>query len=143
MIYTYAYPRPSVTVDIIIISENKDYILLIERGNEPFKNQWALPGGFVDMDEDIEISAYRELKEETSISDIELDQFRAYGKPGRDPRGRTISIVYFGILKNDQQDIAAGDDAKNLQWFNINKLPELAFDHSQIISDFKQKSSFN
>ncbi|MCB2195165.1 MAG: NUDIX hydrolase [Bacteroidetes bacterium] len=139
MIYTYAYPRPSVTVDIIIISENKDYILLIERGNEPFKNQWALPGGFVDMDEDIEISAYRELKEETSISDIELDQFRAYGKPGRDPRGRTISIVYFGILKNDQQDIAAGDDAKNLQWFNINKLPELAFDHSQIISDFKQK----
>lgn len=139
MIYTYAYPRPSVTVDIIVIDKNEGRILLIERGNEPFKNRWALPGGFVDMDEDIHVSAYRELKEETSLSDIELDQFRAYGKPGRDPRGRTISIVYFGILKNDQQDIQAGDDAKNTQWFSLNKLPELAFDHSQIISDFIQK----
>lgn len=139
MIYTYAYPRPSVTVDIIVISKEKDQILLIERGNEPFKNQWALPGGFVDMDEDLEVAAYRELQEETSISDIKLTQFKTYGKPGRDPRGRTISIVYHGILKNVDQKIIAGDDAKNLQWFHLPNLPKMGFDHSLIIQEFIQK----
>lgn len=139
MIYTYAYPRPSVTVDILILTAKKDQILLIERKNEPFKDQWALPGGFVDIDEDIEMSAYRELREETSVSEIKLDQFRAYGKPGRDPRGRTISIVYYGIVKDTNVPVAAGDDAKNLQWFNLNKLPDLAFDHTQIIKDFIEK----
>ncbi len=139
MIYTYAYPRPSVTVDILILTAKKDQILLIERKNEPFKDQWALPGGFVDMDEDMETSAYRELREETSISEIKLDQFRAYGKPGRVPRGRTISIVYYGIMEDSNQQVIAGDDAKNLQWFNLNNLPRLAFDHTQIIQDFIQK----
>lgn len=135
MIYTYAYPRPAVTVDIIVFKEAKyeHQILLIERKNHPFKNMWALPGGFVDMDEDIETAAYRELEEETSIKNIKLTQFRAFGKPGRDPRGHTISIVHIGILQNSNQKIQAGDDAKNLQWFSINKLPELAFDHREII----------
>lgn len=141
MIYTYAYPRPAVTVDIIVTRTLKDstQILLIERKNEPFKNQWALPGGFVDIDEEIEDAAYRELTEETSISDIKLNQYRTFGKPGRDPRGRTISIIYFGILTNEKQKIEAGDDAKNLKWFSIDELPELAFDHDQIIKSFLEQ----
>ncbi len=141
MIYTYAYPRPAVTVDIIVTRTLKDLaqILLIERKNQPFKNQWALPGGFVDIDEEIDDAAYRELTEETSISDIKLDQFRTFGKPGRDPRGRTISIIYFGTLTNEKQKIEAGDDAKNLKWFSIDDLPELAFDHDQIIKSFLEQ----
>ncbi len=135
MIYTYAYPRPAVTVDIITI-KNREYILLIERKNHPFKNSWALPGGFVDIDEDIDTAAYRELKEETSIHDISLNQFRTFGEPGRDPRGRTISIVYYGDLYNTNQNIKACDDAKNLKWFPFNNLPELAFDHNKILESF-------
>lgn len=135
MIYTYAYPRPAVTVDIIVfkLAGNEMEILLIERKNPPFKNQWALPGGFIDMDEDIETAAYRELKEETSIQDIRLSQMYTFGKPGRDPRGRTISVVYWGQLENTDQKIEAGDDAKNFRWFSVQKLPKLAFDHREII----------
>jgi len=135
MIYTYAYPRPAVTVDIIVSRNvgNNFQLLLIERKNEPFKTQWALPGGFVDIDEEIDTAAYRELKEETSISDIKLKQFYTFGNLGRDPRGRTISIVYSGVIINEKQEISAGDDAKNLKWFSINDLPELAFDHNKII----------
>lgn len=138
MIYTYAYPRPAVTVDIIVTRSlnGSPQILLIERKNEPFKNQWALPGGFVDIDEEIEDAAYRELKEETSVSEIKLHQFRTFGKPGRDPRGRTISIIYFGQLINNSQKIEAGDDAKNLKWFSIDDLPKLAFDHNYIIQTY-------
>lgn len=138
MIYTYAYQRPAVTVDIIVIKQvNKvDNILLIERKNEPFKNQWALPGGFIDIDEEIETAAYRELQEETSINDIKLKQFYTFGKVGRDPRGRTISVVYSGFLLNDNQKVEAGDDAKNLKWFPIKKLPNLAFDHTYIIKQY-------
>jgi len=92
-----------------------------------------LPGGFVDKDEDIKTAAYRELAEETSIKNIQLSQLQAFGKPGRDPRGHTISIVHIGFLKNNNQKIEAGDDAKNLQWFSVDQLPELAFDHEEII----------
>ncbi len=135
MLYTYAYPRPSVTVDIIVTKKEKksEYILLIERKNEPFKTQWALPGGFIDINEEIEVAAYRELKEETSISDIKLEQFRTFGKPGRDPRGRTISVIYIGKLINLNQEIKAGDDAKNFSWFNLKVLPDMAFDHKDIV----------
>jgi len=136
MIYTYAYPRPAVTVDIIVFKPEENNILLIERKNEPFKNMWALPGGFVDIDEEIELSAYRELQEETSIEDIKLFQFRAYGAVDRDPRGRTISIVYYGQLENKRQKVSAGDDAKNLRWHSLENLPQMAFDHNQIIRDF-------
>lgn len=142
MIYTYAYPRPAVTVDIIVYRFNNQQkeLLLIERLNEPFKNQWALPGGFVDIDEEIETAAYRELQEETSIKKIQLKQFRTFGKIGRDPRGRTISIIYYGELKDFNQLVKAGDDAKNLDWFPITNLPKLAFDHSEIIDKFIKRT---
>jgi 8-oxo-dGTP diphosphatase len=147
MIYTYAYPRPALTVDIIVIKKVEDslHILLIERKNEPFKNHWALPGGFVDIDEEIKDAAYRELREETSISEIKLNQFHTFGKIGRDPRGRIISVIYSGELINLKQKIQAGDDAKNLNWFNMNKLPEIAFDHKDIILSYieaNNKKSF-
>lgn len=141
MIYTYAYPRPAVTVDIVVLKKTQSsfQLLLIERKYEPFKGQWALPGGFVDINEEIEDASYRELQEETSISDINIKQFQTFGKVGRDPRGRTISIVYYGLLKNDNQEIKAGDDAKNLNWFDIRDLPLLAFDHKEIIEEFLLK----
>lgn len=134
MSFTYKYPRPAVTVDIILM-RNSIEILLIQRLNGPFKNGWALPGGFVDMDETLEDAALRELEEETGLYDIELKQFKAYSKVDRDPRGRTISIVFSGIANHEDKAIA-GDDAKNVQWFNINDLPELAFDHEMIIEEF-------
>ncbi|MGM0504916.1 MAG: NUDIX domain-containing protein [Bacteroidota bacterium] len=135
MIYTYAYPRPAVTVDIVVLKKEKNdvQVLLIERKNHPFKNMWALPGGFVDKDEDLETAAYRELKEETSIATIHLAQLYTFGKPGRDPRGHTVSVAYTGYLTNSNQKIEAGDDAKNFQWFSVDDLPDLAFDHQEII----------
>lgn len=136
MSYTYDYPRPMVCVDIVVLRKATDSheILLIQRLNEPFKDRWALPGGFIEMDEDLIDSAYRELKEETSITNLELQQLKAYGKPGRDPRGRTISVVFGGFLK-EEQDAKAGDDAQHLNWFPIDQLPGLAFDHSLILKE--------
>ena len=119
---------------LVHISINEsEYFLLIERKNEPFKNQWALPGGFIDINEEIEVAAYRELKEETSISDIKLHEFHTLGKPGRDPRGRTISIIFSGELINLNQKIEAGDDAKNFGWFNLKDTFNVAFDHKDIV----------
>jgi 8-oxo-dGTP diphosphatase len=132
--YTYQYPRPAVTVDMLILdkSGSSPKILLIERRNDPFAGYWAMPGGFVDENEDISDAALRELREETSLTDVALHQFGAFGKPGRDPRGHTITIAYWGIADNPQQASAA-DDAKNLKWYEINNLPPLAFDHLEII----------
>ena len=137
MTYTYEYPRPAVCVDIIVICRKSDktFLLLIERKYPPFKNCRALPGGFVEMDETLEQSAIRELYEETGIKLKQLKQFAAYGDPGRDPRGRTVSIIYYTFLK-EQYSPTAGDDAKNSQWYPIEQLPQLAFDHEKIIADF-------
>ncbi|GAB4300790.1 MAG: hypothetical protein Kow0068_23970 [Marinilabiliales bacterium] len=134
MSYTYKYPRPMVTVDAVIFKllNNNLQVLLIKRKKQPYKDMWALPGGFIDMDETLDEAAKRELKEETGLSDISLKQFYTFGDPGRDPRGRTISIAYYSILNKDIK-IKAGDDAKEVQWFNINNLPPLAFDHHKII----------
>lgn len=137
MNYSYKYARPAVTTDIILLKElNLEiYILLIKRLNNPYKNHWALPGGFVDENENLIDAAKRELKEETNINNISLNQFKTYGEPGRDPRGHTISIVYYSILKQTILDTKAGDDAKEVKWFNIKQLPELAFDHAVIINE--------
>lgn len=139
MSFTYEYPRPMVCVDIVVLKkENNGYhILLIKRLNDPYKNHWALPGGFIEMEEDLADSAYRELEEETHITQINLVQLKTYGKPGRDPRGRTISVVFGGYLESGQE-AQAGDDAKETQWFSIDHLPPLAFDHSIIIDESLQ-----
>jgi 8-oxo-dGTP diphosphatase len=133
--FTYSYPRPAVTVDAILISKQHS-VLLIERGREPFKGQWALPGGFIEMDEALEAACIRELEEETGIRIGELRQFRAYGAVNRDPRHRTISVVFYAFTESELT-ACAGDDASIAQWFSIDNLPELAFDHQQILDEFK------
>jgi 8-oxo-dGTP diphosphatase len=126
-----------VCADCIVIAgaEGRMELLLILRKNEPYAGTWALPGGFVDMDEDLEDSAKRELCEETGIVLDKMDQFAAYGKPGRDPRGRNISVVYYQFLSG-VPEIKAGDDAAEAKWFPLADLPVLAFDHKRIVDDF-------
>ncbi|MCR9183716.1 MAG: NUDIX hydrolase [Flavobacteriaceae bacterium] len=125
----------SVTVDAVVFKKEKAqyFTLLIRRKNPPFQNQWALPGGFVENEEDLEAAAKRELKEETGIEISLCKQLYTFGKPQRDPRGRTISIAYVGFAKPSDQPKAA-DDAKEAKWFEIEKLPKLAFDHQEIIN---------
>lgn len=121
------------TVDMVVFNENRNEILLIKRKNNPFKDCWALPGGFVDENEDLEEAAKRELKEETNVTVSEVVQIGAFGKPGRDPRGHMVSIA-FSTQLTSQQDIKPLDDAKEVKWFFINNLPDLAFDHEEIIN---------
>lgn len=136
MPYSYEYPRPMVTVDALVVAGVQNLkLLLIQRKNEPFKDCWALPGGFVDMEENLEDAAKRELNEETGIVINNLIQYTTVGTPGRDPRGRTISIIYFGFLEQEAV-LQAADDALNAEWFDLNKLPELAFDHDKIVEKF-------
>ena len=125
-----------VTVDIVVLREimGQKEILLIQRKNDPFRNHWALPGGFVDKDEDIETAAKRELKEETCVDVEKIEQVKTYGNPYRDPRGYMVSVAYFTEVASDTKAQAA-DDARALQWFAVENLPELAFDHQLIIED--------
>jgi len=142
------YKNPALTTDIILFSIMAEdlNILLIKRKNEPFQDKWAIPGGFVDYDEEIEDAAKRELEEETNIKDIPLEQLGTFGRVGRDPRGRTVSVVYYANIDDASKlNIKAQDDAKEVQWFSVKKLPDLAFDHAEII-DFaikKSKKSFD
>jgi 8-oxo-dGTP diphosphatase len=137
MVYKYEYPRPAVTVDIIVVCKDEKKLLLIERGQQPFKGKWAFPGGFVGIDEELEDAAKRELFEETSLKIKQLTQFKAYGTIGRDPRHRTISIVYYTFIESSKNyPPKARDDASKAKWFKIEKLPELAFDHTEIFTDF-------
>lgn len=133
--YTYPYPRPAVTVDAILVSP-KNSVLLIERGRDPFKGKWAFPGGFIEMDEELETACQRELEEETGLKVGELKQFRAFGGVNRDPRHRTISVLFYAFTE-DELVAKAGDDAAKAQWFLLNHLPELAFDHLKILEEFK------
>lgn len=135
--YTYQYPRPAVTVDAILISKQKT-VLLIERGREPFIGKWALPGGFIEMDEELETACRRELEEETGLRVGELKQFRAFGGVNRDPRHRTISVLFYSFQEEELVPLA-GDDAANARWFPLNQLPELAFDHQRILEEFKNE----
>jgi len=134
--YRYEYPRPAVTSDIAVLRlEKLPEILLIQRKAPPFKAMWALPGGFMEMEETLEEAARRELQEETGIRAGDLIRFDTYDKPGRDPRGRTITQVFVMIWKKEMGLPSAGSDAAGLQWFGLHELPALAFDHRQIIAD--------
>ena len=133
MSYTYKYPRPALTVDAIVFRRKQVWeVLLIQRLNEPFKDMWAFPGGFVDMEETVEDAVERELEEETALTGIEFKQFNTFSAVHRDPRHRTISVAFVGIALSDVEP-KAGDDAKNAKWFKIEDLPNLAFDHKEIM----------
>ena len=132
--YIYDWPRPMVTVDAAVFCflRNKAHLLLINRKIEPFKGKWALPGGFVGLDEELKSAAERELAEETGLIGVGLEQMHTFGKVGRDPRGRQITIAFIGIAKKGQTKIKAGDDAAKAKWFDIEKLPkDMAFDHNE------------
>jgi 8-oxo-dGTP diphosphatase len=136
MAYTYEYPRPSLTVDCIIFGLDESSrlkVLLIQRAKDPFKNHWALPGGFVDENETLEAAALRELKEETGVSDVFIEQLFTFGTPGRDPRGRVVTIAFYALINLGEHKIGADTDAADVKWFPINKLPQLAFDHAEIL----------
>jgi 8-oxo-dGTP diphosphatase len=133
--YCYAYPHPAVTTDVVLFSirNGKLTLLLVRRGGEPFKDHWALPGGFLDIDEDLEDCALRELQEETGISGLYLEQLRTYGRPGRDPRERVISVAYYALAPSEGLTPRAASDATAAAWLPIGELPPLAFDHAEII----------
>lgn len=141
MSYKYEYPHPAVTVDVVVFTiENDDLkVLLIQRDQDPFEGQWALPGGFIEIDEHLSDAAKRELKEETGVSASFLEQFYTFGHPDRDPRERIITVAYYALIPCDQLSLAAGDDARDAKLFAINELPELAFDHENILSIAKQR----
>ena len=135
MEYTYKYPRPAVTADCIVMTnEPQPKVLLIQRGNPPFKGAWAFPGGFMNMDETTEQCAIRELEEETGLKVTAVDQIGAYSKVDRDPRGRTITVAYLAIIDSPEKVIGQ-DDAAKAEWFPITELPHLAFDHYDIMQD--------
>lgn len=142
MTYTYNYPRPAVTADIIIIKKSNDqqFVLLIERKHPPFEGMWALPGGFLEMDETLDEAALRELQEETGIEGVELKQFHTFSKVNRDPRHRTITTVFIGYT-DDKISAVAGDDAANAEWFPLKSLPALAFDHGEVMEMVMTKSN--
>ena len=133
--YCYPYPHPAVTTDVALftILRRRLQILLIRRKCDPYQGCWALPGGFIDIDEDIEDCAKRELEEEAGVRDIYLEQLYTFGKPDRDPRERVISVVYYGLVCAEQLRIKAASDAADAAWFAFDDLPELAFDHDEIV----------
>jgi len=133
--FTYEYPHPAVTVDIVIYTLRGDELklLLIKRGGKPYKGKWALPGGFIHMDESLETAARRELEEETGVSGVFLEQLYTYGAPKRDPRERVITVAYYALIPSDRIEIRAASDAEAVGWFAMDELPNLAFDHEDIL----------
>jgi 8-oxo-dGTP diphosphatase len=133
--FTYDYPRPAVTVDTVVVSrERRPRVLLIRRKHDPFAGKWAIPGGFVDEGEPLEAAARRELREETGVAVAELEQVRAFGDPGRDPRGWTISVAYLTRVDPSSVQPRAADDAAEVGWHPLDELPPLAFDHAAILA---------
>lgn len=131
--FSYDYARPSVTVDVALVTrEVRPRVLLIRRKAEPFAGAWALPGGFVDADERLVDAARRELQEETGLKQAELEQLHTFGDPGRDPRGWTVSVAYLARVPKGLKP-KAGSDAKAVGWHPLDDLPELAFDHAEIL----------
>ena len=133
--YHYKYPHPSVTTDCVIFGFDgtRLNVLIIERGNDPYKGCWAFPGGFLNMDESALEGAKRELYEETGLRDAYIHQFHAFSAPDRDPRERVISIAYFALVR--LTDVKAGDDAAKAQWFPLDEIPPLAFDHDKMLRE--------
>ena len=137
--YCYKYPHPAVTTDCVIFGFNGErlQVLLIERGIEPYKGKWALPGGFLKMDESAEECARRELKEETGLEGAYMEQFHTFSSPERDPRERVVTIGYFALIR--QQEVKGGDDAAAAKWFPLDETPALAFDHDFILRKATQR----
>ncbi len=129
-------PKMSVAADVVVIARFDDglRVLLVVRRNDPFKGMWAIPGGFVEQDEDLEDAARRELHEETGLILGHLHEVGVFGKPGRDPRGRTVSVVYSAFVDGDVVAPMAGDDAEAVAWFPVGALPPLAFDHAEVLA---------
>jgi len=135
MAYTYKYPRPAVTADCIVMTkEAEPKVLLIQRGELPFKGSWAFPGGFMNMEETKEQSAIRELEEETGLQLSKIQQIGAYSKVDRDPRGRTITVAYLAVI-DAPVAVTGQDDASKAEWWPLSDLPHLAFDHYDIMQD--------
>ena len=132
-LYAYRYPRASVTADAVLFAQNngQPYVLLIQRGNEPYKGYWAFPGGFLNMDENAEQCALRELKEETGLTLNNIKEFATYSDVDRDPRERVISIAFYALTK--KAEVKGGDDAAKAEWFALDEVPSLAFDHDLIL----------
>lgn len=136
------YWHPAVTTDAVVFGFDGEQlnVLLIERGNEPYLGCWALPGGFIkEDDKSAEDSVYRELHEETNVEDIYLEEFKTFSEIGRDPRERVITIAFFALVVKDKYVIKGGDDARKAEWFPVDKLPDLAFDHKSIIDEALEK----
>ena len=135
MPYTYRYPHPAVTTDIVIFTIRQDElkVLLIKRALPPFKGEWALPGGFINLQESLEQGARRELEEETGVSGVYLEQLYTFGQPDRDPRERVITVAYYALIPSDKIEIRAASDAEGVSWFGMQELPKLAFDHPEIL----------
>lgn len=133
--YTYEYPRPAVTVDLVIftIADGDLKVLLIQRGEPPFQGMWALPGGFVRIEESIDDAARRELQEETGVKDIYLEQLYTFGDPKRDPRGRVITVAYYALIRGQNHVLQATADASAAAWYPALTPPSLSFDHQQIL----------
>ncbi|MFA9391389.1 MAG: NUDIX domain-containing protein [Prolixibacteraceae bacterium] len=133
--YCYQYPRPAVTADCIIFGfdEGELKVLLIERGIEPYKGKWAIPGGFIHNEESTEECAKRELLEETGLENVFMEQLYTFSDYGRDPRGHVLTVAYYALVKLEDYHIHAGDDAKYARWFAISQIPSLAFDHDRIL----------
>lgn len=134
MPHTYQYPRAALTVDCVVFGfdESELKVLLIQRALEPFKGKWALPGGFVRVDETVDEAARRELEEETGLKNVFLEQLYTFGTVNRDPRERVVSVAYYALVKLSDHKAKAATDAANAEWFPVSKLPKLAFDHAEI-----------
>ncbi|MFC4871416.1 NUDIX domain-containing protein [Negadavirga shengliensis] len=138
--YTYSFPRPALTTDAVVVCEDDLTLLLIERKADPFEGKWALPGGFVEEDEEPFEACKRELREETHLEmgDVTEQLVGVYGKKDRDPRGWTVSVAYFfKVSKEQKTNVKPGSDSRNAGWFPLEDLPSLAFDHKEIIGDGK------
>ncbi|MFB6375060.1 MAG: NUDIX domain-containing protein [Bradymonadaceae bacterium] len=135
MPYEYDYPRPALTVDCAVFApvDGRLEVLLIQRDESPFEGRWATPGGFVEIDEPVAEAAPRELAEETGMRDGELVQFGLFDEPGRDPRGRIVAAADWGLTRRDHHDLEAATDAREFGWFDVDDLPDLAFDHDELV----------